>query len=219
MVPRVQKIIAESGLCSRRKAEEYIASGKVFVNGTQVTLGSVAEYKDTIIVNGKPISKEEKVYIMLHKPAGYVTANKDDFDMKLVTDLVTCKERVFPVGRLDKDASGLLLLTNDGDWGNKIIHPRYKHEKEYLAKLDDRIPKEVLREMNGITELKDGRVFAKVRCIKHPVYSITVIAGKHKIVKRIFQEYGFRVRQLKRIRIGKFRLGNLKVGEWKYIKP
>lgn len=218
-MPRVQKIIANAGICSRRKAEELIEAGKVSVNGEIVTIGAVAEDSDDIIVNGKKINQEEKVYLMLNKPAGYVTANSDDYADRLVTDLVDIPERVFPVGRLDKDVSGLLLMTNDGDWGNKIIHPRYKKEKEYVAKCDDRIPKDILAQMNGVTQLKDGKVHARVYCIKHPVYRIVVVAGKHKIVKRIFGHYGFRVKQLKRVRVGPYKLGNLKVGEWQYIKP
>ena len=218
-MPRVQKIIAQSGICSRRKAEELIQAGKVTVNGEIVTIGAVAEDSDNIIVNGKEINKEEKIYIMLNKPAGYVTANSDDYADKLVTDLVDVPQRVFPVGRLDKDVSGLLLLTNDGDWGNTIIHPRFKKEKEYLARCDDMIPKDILQKMNGVTQLNDGKLQARVYCIKHPLYRAVVVAGRHKIVKRLFGHYGFRVKQLKRVRVGDYKIGNLKIGEWKFIKP
>lgn len=217
---RVQKIIAESGFCSRRKAEELIRKGLVLVNGKKIELGSKADSKDTITVGKQRIEKTQKVYLLLNKPKGYITTAQDMFSRKKVTDLVKdVGFRVFPVGRLDRDATGLLLMTNDGEWANKMMHPKYEVEKEYLVELNDRVDKKVIREMNQGFYLKDGKVKPNVRMIKKNYCSLSLHVGKNKIVKRIFNHFGFRVLQLKRVRVGKYRLGKLKFGEWRFIKP
>lgn len=216
---RVQKIIAESGFCSRRKAEELIQEGKVYVNNVKIIIGDKAGPDDEIRIGHKVIEKVKKVYIMLNKPKGYITTNDDMYERKKVTDLIDIDVRVFPVGRLDRDASGLLLMTNDGDWGNKIMHPRYDIDKEYLAEIDGTIDKETVARMNEGVKLKDGFVKPKVKLVSKDYCSIIIHEGKNKIVKRIFNEFGVRVIQLKRVRIGNYVLGNLKPGEWKHIKP
>lgn len=217
---RVQKIIADSGYCSRRNAEELIFDGKVMVNGKKITIGDKADpEKDTVQVKGQIIQKSKKVYIMLNKPKGYITTSSDLYDRRKVLDLITIKERVFAVGRLDRDATGLLLLTNDGDWANNIIHPSNNIEKEYMAELDDVITKESIIEMNKGIKLDDGFIKPKVKAISKNYCSIILHEGKNKIVKRIFNEFGFKVIQLKRVRIGNYFLGNLKPGRWKQIKP
>lgn len=218
---RVQKIIAEAGFCSRRKAEELIAKGLVLVNGKRITIGDKADAsKDQIMVGKQRIEKTKKVYLMLNKPKGFITTASDMFSRKKVTDLVKDVDfRVFPVGRLDRDATGLLLMTNDGEWANKMMHPRYKVEKEYLVELNDRIDRKVIAEMNKGFYLKDGKVRPSVKMIKKNYCSLSVQVGKNKIVKRIFNHFGFRVLQLRRVRVGKYRLGKLRIGEWKFIRP
>lgn len=217
---RVQKIIAESGYCSRRKAEKLIEEGKVFVNGLPITIGDQAvPKKDEIRIGKDVIEMEDKVYLMLNKPKGYITTNSDLFSRKKVIDLIDIPERVFPVGRLDRDATGLLLLTNDGDWANKIMHPRYELEKEYFAELDKPIERKIIAEMNKGFRLSDGYVKPIVKMISKNYCSISLHEGRNKIVKRIFNEFGFRVIQLKRTRVGEYRLGNLKNGHFVEVNP
>lgn len=221
VLERVQKIIGEAGYCSRRKAEEFIIDGRVTVNGKKITIGDKADAsKDEIKVGSHLIKKKKKIYLMINKPRGYITTSDDMYDRRKVTDLVSdINERIFAVGRLDRDASGLLLMTNDGTWGNKIMHPRYNIEKEYLVKLNDSLNKEIIKKMNAGIKLKDGFIKPRVKMISKDYCSIVLHEGKNKIVKRIFNEFGVRVTQLKRIRIGDYYLGNLKPGKWKEIKP
>ena len=216
---RVQKIISEAGYCSRRQAEDLIEKGKVTVNGILITIGDKASAKDVIKISGRKLTKAKKVYIMLNKPKGYITTNSDLYDRKKVIDLIDIPERVYPVGRLDRDATGLLLLTNDGDWSNSIMHPRYGKEKEYLVETSDRLDKETVALMNRGFKLKDGYIKPYVRMIKVNYFSGTIHEGRNKIVKRIFNHFDVRVKQLKRVRIGKYKLGKLKPGEWKFMEP
>lgn len=217
---RIQKIIADSGYCSRRKAEDLIREGKVTVDGEVTCLGKIADPEKADIRIGKQrIEAAKHVYILLNKPAGYITTSSDKYGRKKVTDLVECGERVFPVGRLDRDASGLLLLTNDGEWANRVMHPRYGMEKEYLVQLADSLPKEAVKRLNGTIRLKDGKVDVKTKQLRKDLYSVVVHEGRHKVVKRIFQSAGARVRNLKRTRVGPYVLGRIKPGQWKFITP
>lgn len=220
MEHRVQKIIAETGFCSRRKAEEFIEQGKVTVNNKKITLGDKAKETDLIKVGHKIIEIEPKIYIMLHKPKGYITTNSDLYGRKKVIDLLKgVPYRVYPVGRLDRDATGLLLLTNDGDWANKIMHPRYTIDKEYEAEINKFMDKETIAEMNRGFKLKDGYVKPFVKMISKNYCRVKIHEGRNKIVKRIFNHFGFRVSHLKRTRVGPYRLGSLKPGKWKYFTP
>ena len=146
---RLQKIIAQSGYCSRRKAEEFIVEGKVKVNGKVITeLGTKVDYSDTILINGKPLNnKEEKVYYLLNKPRGVVTTVKDEKDRKTVMEFIPNDKRVYPVGRLDYDTTGVLLLTNDGELTNLLIHPRNHVEKTYIAKIEGIMMKQDLEKL------------------------------------------------------------------------
>jgi 23S rRNA pseudouridine2605 synthase len=220
MKHRVQKIIAEAGYCSRRNAEELISEGKVFVNGEKIKLGDSADFeKDEIKVNKQVLKPEEKVYISFNKPTGYITTNSDAYDRKKVIDLIDVPQRIFPVGRLDRDASGLLLFTNDGDWANKIMHPKFELEKEYHVKLDGWIDKKAIAAINAGLKLDDGFIRADARMISKNYCSISVHEGRNKVVKRIFKHVGLFVTELKRVRIGPYKLGQSKPGEWKFIKP
>lgn len=214
---RIQKIIADSGLCSRRNAEELIEAGRVKVNYEYAEIGQSANPNtDNITVDDKPLEKQKKRYVMMHKPFGYHTTTQDPYANRTVVDLLDkagVKERLYPVGRLDKNASGLLLLTNDGDWGNKIIHPSIGFEKEYHAKTSKAISKAQINEIRNGIMLKDGPVQAKVKAVSRGFYSITLKAGRHKIVKRIFKYFDIHVTSLKRVRIGPYKLGTLKEGE------
>jgi len=213
---RVQKILSNSGFCSRRKAEELIKQGRVKVNNKVISIGDQAKDEDKIYVDGKLIKKQKKIYLMFHKPMGCVTALTDEY-RKTIMDYIHVDERVFPVGRLDHNASGLILLTNDGDFAQKIAHPRFETKKTYLVGLDHPIKDETIWLQKGIV-VDRRRVRAKVRKINPKTIEITIHEGRHKIVKRLLKQVGFRVTTLKRIRIGNLRLGNLKAGAYKILK-
>ena len=224
---RLQKIIAESGYTSRRKAEELIKNGKVIVNGKVVTeLGSKANYNDDILVEGKKIEKEEKEYYIFNKPRGVITSTSDDKGRKVVTDYFETNKRLYPVGRLDYDTTGLLILTNDGELANLIMHPRNEIEKQYIAKLEGIIKGE------EINKLKNGIVLDGTKCIPKRVklrefdkktntsiVEIVICEGKNHEVKRLFESVSFNVLKLKRERIGFLTLGKLKSGEYRKLNP
>ncbi|MEE9525854.1 MAG: pseudouridine synthase [Candidatus Woesearchaeota archaeon] len=212
---RVQKLLSNYGFCSRRKAEELIKDGKVKVNNKLITIGDKASEKDKIYVNNKLVTKPKRIYIAFHKPLGCVTALTDEY-RKTIMDYIHVPERVFPVGRLDHNASGLLILTNDGDFANKIAHPRFETKKTYLAILSRPIKREIALLESGVY-VDRRKVKARIKKIKANVVEITIHEGRHKIVKRLFKAVGIHVDSLKRVRIGELRLGNLKPGKYKLL--
>jgi 23S rRNA pseudouridine2605 synthase len=222
---RLQKYIARCGTASRRKAEELILQGRVKVNGKVVKeLGSkIIPGKDMVTVGDKRIYEKEKhIYIKLHKPEGYVTTVKDQFNRRTVIDLINIKERIFPIGRLDYNTSGLLLLTDDGDLANKLMHPKYLIYKTYEAEIIGRISNDSLNALRtGV--LIDGykTAPARVNLLKEAQNTshvqISIHEGKNRQVRKMFQAVGHKVIKLKRISFGNIELGNLKPGEWKYL--
>ena len=224
---RLQKIIAESGYASRRKAEELIKKGKVIVNGKVVTeLGTKASFGDDILVEGKKIEKEEKEYYVFNKPRGVITSTSDDKGRKVVTDYFNSNKRLFPVGRLDYDTTGLLIVTNDGELSNLITHPKNEIEKVYVAKIEGII------KGTDINKLKSGIVLDGVKCIpkrvklksfdkksNSSIVEITITEGKNHEVKRLFESVGFSVSKLKRERVAFLSLGNLQSGEYRKLNP
>lgn len=225
MEERLQKYMARCGVASRRKCEEIILSGKVRVNGITVSeLGVKVDInKDKVEYDGKTIFPEEKkLYIMLNKPEGYITSAKDEKNRKTVIDIIKVDERIYPIGRLDYDSSGLLLLTNDGDIYNKIIHPRVKIMKEYIAFISGEIKKSELEKLEkgidiggyitapAIAELlsyEKGNSFIK----------IGIYEGKNRQIRRMCSAINHEVISLKRTAIGKIQLGKLKKGEYRYL--
>jgi 23S rRNA pseudouridine2605 synthase len=220
---RVHKIIADSGLCSRRNAEALISAGRVKVNGEYAIIGQSANPKiDKITVDDQPLEQQQKRYIIMHKPFGIHTTTKDPYTERTVTSILEkagIKERLYPVGRLDKNASGLLLLTNDGEWANSVIHPSIGFEKEYHAKTNKALSSKQISAIKKGIHLNDGFVQAKIKPVSRGFYSLTLKAGRNKIVKRIFKYFDLHVTGLKRVRIGPYKLGTLKIGEIKEIKP
>ncbi|MFO7969302.1 MAG: pseudouridine synthase [Bacillota bacterium] len=224
---RLQKIIAKAGITSRRKAEDLITEGKVKVNGEIVTeLGTKASFSDEIIVNGEKLKPENLVYYVLYKPEGYISAVKDQFNRKTVVDLVPAKEKIFPVGRLDYDTSGIIILTNDGDFANQMIHPKYMIEKEYYVRI-----KGLLRKESSIA-LAKGLIYdgikampAKVLNVKYDekkestFLNIIITEGKNHQVKKMFEALGHEVVKLKRERFGCVDLAGLNKGEYRILKP
>ena len=222
---RLQKIIANCGYCSRRKAEELIVSGKVTVNGKVVTdLGIKASSDDIILVNGHTLKKPTLEYVLLYKPRGVVTTTSDEKGRKTVLDIVESKNRLYPVGRLDYDTSGLLLLTNDGELTNSLIHPSKKIEKEYVAKIDSVVTKDNINNLlKGVvidgTITKADRV--KIKKIDKrkgvSIVLITIHSGKYHQVKRMFEAIGYSVVGLKREKFAFLTLDGLTSGEYRHL--
>jgi 23S rRNA pseudouridine2605 synthase len=227
MEERLQKIIAAAGICSRRAAEDLILAGKVQVNDRVVRqLGTKADpERDEIRIDGRMITTEvERVYVMLNKPAGYVTTLKDPEGRPIVTDLLyEIGQRVYPVGRLDYDSEGLLILTNDGEFAERIQHPRYEVPRTYLAKVRGRVTrKEIQSLVNGI-ELEDGPF--TVDGIQEEKYNeksqwlrVTISEGRNRIIRRAMEALGHPVARLIRISLGNLELGNLKPGEYRRLQ-
>ena len=222
---RLQKIIAESGIASRRKSEELITKGKVMVNGKIITeLGTKANYTDDILVDGKKIEKEEKEYYIFNKPREVITSTSDDKNRRVVTDYFNSNKRLYPVGRLDYDTTGLIIVTNDGELSNLIMHPKNEIEKVYVAKIDG-----IIKGID-INKLKNGIVLDGVKCVpkrvklksfskktNSSIVEIIITEGKNHEVKRLFESIGFRVDKLKRERIAFLTLGNLQSGEYRKL--
>ena len=226
MEVRLQKYLAEAGIASRRTAEELILAGKVQVNGVTVTeLGTkVDDKKDEVYYNGKPVKNNERlVYIMLNKPEGFVTTVKDQFDRLTVMDLIKgVKERVVPVGRLDYDTSGLLLLTNDGELTFKLTHPSKKVEKTYMAKLFGKPDEKNIREFRyGVTIDSGVTQPAKLEIVedlgKYCMCKITITEGKNRQVRKMCDAIKHPVATLKRVATGEVELGDLKKGAFRYL--
>lgn len=226
MTERLQKIIAAAGITSRRAAEELILAGRVAVNGTVVTeLGSKADpQKDQITLDAQTIKPAEKLYyVLLHKPAGYVTSLKDPQGRQLVTELVKdIGERLFPVGRLDYNSEGLLLLTNDGEWANRLMHPRHQVDKEYHVRVRGKIDPQQIKKLAEGVELEDGPTGATtVRLLKsdqsNDWLSVTIREGRNRQVRRMCAAVGLFVVRLRRIRYGNLTLGGLQPGEYRLL--
>lgn len=218
---RLNKYIASSGVCSRRKADELIQLNKVKVNGKIVEdFGmQIDEEKDIVTVNNKNITLESnKVYLMLNKPVGYVTTNDEQLGRKCTMDLIHENIRVFPIGRLDMNSEGLLLFTNDGEFSNKLMHPSKKVEKVYIAKLNRKITGEKIELLKKGVDIGNYITKpAKVERIASNVIKITISEGKNRQVRRMCDAVDLRVEKLKRIQIGKLELGNLPVGKYRYL--
>lgn len=224
---RIQKIIAESGLCSRRKAEELISSGRVTVNGRPCGLGDKASPADIIAVDGKPLAPEGvKRYIMLNKPRGYVTTLSDEKGRKTVAELISdVRERVVPVGRLDRDSEGLLLFSNDGDFVNTITHPSRHVSKTYRVTINGKVTEEQIMKLSSGVELDDGKVTAPCTVevlVEEPERTVLLFVihqGLNRQIRRMCAALGLSVGRLRRIAVGGVKLGMLKVGEWRELTP
>ena len=224
---RLQKVIAESGIASRRKAEELILNGKVKVNGkTVLTLGTKVDKDDDIEVNGLSIGKEEKVYYLLNKPREVITSVSDDKGRKTVVDLIGESKRIYPVGRLDYDTTGALLLTNDGELANLLMHPKNEIDKCYIAKINGILnPKQLMMLKTGvlIDGVKTKKAKVKTRKIDKKnntsIVEVVIHEGKNHQVKKMFESIGYEVLKLKREKIAFLNLMGLKSGEYRKLNP
>lgn len=224
---RIQKLIAQAGIASRRKAEELIIQGKVKVDGVVITeLGYKAKKSSVIEVDGKKIDKEEKVYFVMNKPKNILSSVSDDRGRKTVIDLIDVKERIFPVGRLDYDTTGVLLLSNDGEFANELIHPRYHVEKEYDVTVKGIFKSEELKKLqSGIVIDNKKTLPAKVVMINKDVSNgicniqLTIREGRNHQVKKMVEYFGYRVTKLNRRRFGCIDLKGLNIGDVRRLKP
>lgn len=223
---RLNKYIAASGLCSRRKADELIENGEVSVNGKKITeLGYIVDSKDKVFVNKKSIHPLKHEYYRFFKPAGYITTCEDEKARKTIYDLLPeSMYKLKPVGRLDKDSTGLLILTNDGELINELTHPSVKVPKVYLVSVEAVVHQHQLEQMAAGIELEPGKkAYADITVLeadkKHTFMQITLYQGMNRQIRRMFEYFGFEVKTLKRIQHATINLDGLKRGEFKPIKP
>ena len=222
---RLQKVIANSGVCSRRKAEELILAGKVLVNGEVITeLGTKVSEKDEITVNGEVIEKEENVYFLLNKPRGVITSASDEKGRTTVVDLINTDKRIYPIGRLDYDTTGVLLLTNDGEFANLLMHPKNEIDKVYIAKVEGIAGGAAVKKLeNGVNIdgelLSSSRVkVKKVNKDKNESFvELTIHEGKNHQVKKMLESVGLPVIKLTRERIAFITVDKMKSGEYRKL--
>ena len=221
---RLNKYLANAGVCSRREADEFIQAGVVSVNGEIVTeLGTKILRTDVVKFHDQPVTIEKKVYVLLNKPKDYVTTSDDPQQRKTVMDLVksACTERIYPVGRLDRNTTGVLLLTNDGDLASKLTHPKYLKKKIYHVYLDKNVTAHDLQQIAEGIQLEDGEIKADDVQYAHPTdkkqVGIEIHSGKNRIVRRIFESLGYRVQKLDRVQFAGLTKKNLKRGDWRYL--
>ena len=221
---RLNKYLANAGVCSRREADEYIQAGAVLVNGTVVTeLGTKVLRSDEVKFRDQPVTMEKKVYVLLNKPKDYVTTSDDPQQRKTVMDLVknACEERIYPVGRLDRNTTGVLLLTNDGDLASKLTHPKFLKKKVYHVYLDKPVTATDLQKIAEGIELEDGEVHADAIEYASPTdekqVGIEIHSAKNRIVRRIFESLGYRVVKLDRVQFAGLTKKNLRRGDWRFL--
>ena len=224
---RLNKFISNAGICSRREADELIKAGAVTVNGKVITeMGYKIKRTDLVNYGGQGLKPERQVYILLNKPKDYITTSEDPQERRTVLELIkgACKERVYPVGRLDRNTTGLLLLTNDGELTDKITHPSFKQKKIYHVELDSPVKKEHLKAIEDGLELEDGLI--KVDEIKYVEGSdskkeigITLHSGRNRIVRRIFEHFDYKVKKLDRVYFAGLTKKDLARGRWRFLTP
>ena len=221
---RLNKFLANAGVCSRREADEFIQAGVVTVNGEVVTeLGTKVMRTDAVMFHEQPVSLEKKVYVLLNKPKDYVTTSDDPQQRKTVMDLVkdVCPERIYPVGRLDRNTTGVLLLTNDGDLASKLTHPKFLKKKVYHVHLDKNVTAHDLQQIAEGIQLEDGEVHADAveYCDERDKsqVGIEIHSGKNRIVRRIFESLGYRVTKLDRVLFAGLTKKNLRRGDWRFL--
>lgn len=224
---RIHKLLSENGICSRRGAEKLVAQGRVEINGHKATVGQDASAADVIHIDGERIAilkRQPKYYLALNKPRGYVTTMDDELDRKCITELVKdFPVRVYPVGRLDKDSEGLLILTNDGNFANYIMHPKNHIPKTYRVTARPKVTEEQLVKLISGVTLDDGYVTAPASVAVdgeeegRSVLRITIIEGKNRQVRRMCEAVGLEVARLKRVSVGPVKLGMLQPGKWREL--
>ncbi len=217
---RLNAYLARAGVASRRGADELIKAGRVRVNGEPGQLNTFVQARDLVEVDGRPVAKQALAYVLLHKPGGVVTTASDPQGRPTVVDLVAHETRVVPVGRLDVNTTGALLLTNDGPLAHRLAHPRYGVEKVYEAEVEGEPSDDALERLRGGVELEDGRTSpARARRLGPTLVELTIHEGRKHQVKRMLEAVGHPVRALERVAFGPLRLGGLEPGESRKLSP
>ena len=224
---RLNKYIADAGVCSRREADQLIAAGKIKINGQLVTvLGTKVAEGDQVTYNGKLLKAERLKYVLINKPKNYITTVKDTHDRKTVIDLIegACKERLYPVGRLDRDTTGLLLMTNDGDLTKRLTHPSFGVKKKYVIQLENSIHPDCLKEMKKGIQLEDGEVkYDEVKYGRQETdrtqLIVTLHSGKNRIIRRTMEYFEKKLLHLDRIEFAGIKKNDLIRGKWRFLTP
>ncbi len=217
---RIQKLISQAGVMSRRKAEEAIAAGRVKVNGKKAGIGQKASFNDSITIDGASITKQAHVYYIMNKPTKTITALSDDRGRKTVIDIMDIREYVFPIGRLDYDTTGVLLLTNDGDLANKLMHPSSEVIRIYRARLKEPLSKQELDFLNSDKVLLDNeKTTQRVEQVDTKTYLVSLHQGKYHHVKRLFELVNNKVLNLHRVDYGGIKVENMIKGSFRKLKP
>lgn len=217
---RINKFISETGVCSRREADAFVEAGRVTVNGAVAVLGTKVEAGDAVCIDGKPIgAAKQHVYIALNKPTGITCTTERDVAGNIV-DFVQHRERIFPIGRLDKDSEGLILLTNNGDIVNEILRQENEHEKEYVVTVDRQVTDIFLNGMaSGVRILGTVTKPCKVKRVDRCMFKIILTQGLNRQIRRMCSFFGYKVVRLQRVRIINVTLDGLKPGQWRELKP
>jgi len=224
---RLNKYIADAGVCSRREADQLIAAGKIKINDKLVTvLGTKVAEGDQVTYNGKLLKAERLKYVLINKPKNYITTVKDTHDRKTVIDLIdgACKERLYPVGRLDRDTTGLLLMTNDGDLTKRLTHPSFGVKKKYVIQLENSIHPDCLKEMKKGIQLEDGEVkYDEVKYGRQETdrtqLIVTLHSGKNRIIRRTMEYFDKKLLHLDRIEFAGIKKNDLIRGKWRFLTP
>ena len=221
---RLNKYLANAGVCSRREADDFIAAGVVKVNGEIVTeLGTQVKRSDAVLFHDQLVNIEKKVYILLNKPKDYMTTSDDPQNRKTVLDLVkgACRERIYPVGRLDRNTTGVLLLTNDGELATKLTHPQFLKKKIYHVFLNKNVTAADIRQIAEGIELEDGEIHADAIAYAsetdHKQVGIEIHSGRNRIVRRIFEHLGYKVTKLDRVYFAGLTKKNVRRGDWRFL--
>lgn len=215
---RINKFISETGFCSRREADKLVAEGRVTINGLAAELGSQAEEGDDVRVNGNPVrEKSQHVYLALNKPIGVTSTTEQHIEGNIV-DFIGHTQRIFPIGRLDKDSEGLILLTNDGDIVNLILRAENKHEKEYIVTVDKPVTDRFVQGMStGVRILGSLTLPCQVHKLTDNTFRMILTEGRNRQIRRMCSAFGYEVRRLQRVRIMNIQLGDLKLGTWREL--
>jgi len=220
---RINKFLAESGIASRRKSEEYILQGRVTVNGKVVKdlSAKIDPFNDIVYFDDVKLKKKEKFYYLLNKPKGVITSTTDEKKRRTVVDLIDTREKIYPVGRLDYNTTGVLLLTNDGEFSNQLTHPSYKVDRVYIAKLDrDLAESDKQKLLTGIYIDRRRSIFTKISFVEENNFSLVKVVteeGRNHFVKNMFSSLGYKVRELKRESFGKFNTKGIPSGNYKIL--